>query len=310
MHEVISMFPALLHRIIDLFGHAQFVQVLIDHIAAAAATLKTFAADPKWLGAKIGFYGILHTWGGKLQQHLHLHFIVTGGGLDAAGNWKHLKHKGRFIFPVCALSQHFRYRFLSGLKRAHKKGLLKFPGELEELESYDAFERWIFHTFPKKWVVYAKPPFKGPEQVVKYIGKYTHRVAISNRRILSVENDRVRFMYKNTRHKKARWEETSLPVEAFFRRFLMHILPHRYHRIRHFGILANGQCRENVKDIRQQLTPRVEYPDQDEEPDKMPCPNCKTGRMITQCIISVLGRIIYHRVDDSPAVIPVFEDTS
>ncbi len=255
----------------------------------AAETLKTFAADPRHLGAKIGFYGILHTWGGKLWQHLHIHFIVTGGGLDHSGNWKPLKYKGKYIFPVRAMSARFRKLFMEALLKAHKMGKLNFPDKFREMEDYSAFSQWLHHTFPKKVIVFAKPPFKGPEEVVKYIGGYSHKVAISNSRIKSIDNGDICFTFKNTRNNN-KWEKTTLKADEFMRRFFMHVLPTKFHRIRHYGILANGKCKENVDEIRRQLGVDP-VPDAEEETYFKQCTVCKKGHMITVLVFAFGARI-------------------
>ncbi len=275
----------------NLFPLSLFNAVTIYDLlfSCAAATLKQFANDPEHLGAKIGFYGILHTWGGKLWQHLHIHFIVTGGGLKPSGEWKNLRYKGKFIFPVKALSKVFRGKFIENLKAAHKAGQLNFPGELKKFERFEAFNQWILHTFPKKWVVFAKKPFKSPKDVVKYIGRYTHRVAISNNRIKSMDNGRVCFSFKNYR-KKGRWEEATLEIPEFIKRFLYHVLPEGYHRIRYYGLFANGQCRKNVDYIKK-LLGSVSESDKPEEAfeELITCPKCEKGKLIP--VYSVLDRI-------------------
>jgi hypothetical protein len=208
---------------------------------SASHTLLEFGANPKRLGARIGFYGILHTWGGKLWLHPHIHFIVTAGGVNTQGKWVEPKYSSTFLFPVRALSSVFRAKFLNGLITVQKRGLLKQPGDLARFSNPDAFRQWLFHTVPRQWVVYSKPPFSGPEDVVRYIGRYTHSTAISNNRIVSIENDDVTFWFKNTR-KKSRWETTTLPVMEFINRFLLHVLPKHFHRIRYYGFLANGKA--------------------------------------------------------------------
>jgi len=219
----------------------------------AAETLLQFGRDPKWLGALIGFYGILHTWGGKLWQHLHLHFIVSGGGLSEDGRWVRSKYKGKFIFPVKALSQVFRGKFIEGLKKAHADGRLVLPTGLRHLKNAGQFENFVDALVARNWVVFAKRPFAGPEKVVRYIGRYTHRIAISNRRLIKIEDDRVYFHYKDYRD-DGKWKQCHLEAEVFVKRFLMHVLPSGFHRIRHYGFLSNGRCKAMVARIRKLLS--------------------------------------------------------
>jgi hypothetical protein len=182
-----------------IFPLCQYNQKLICNLLfrCAAETLKAFGRDPRWLGAEIGFYGILHTRGQTMWPHPHLHLIVTGGGLNDDGEWVSPEYGGRFLFPVCAVSKVFRGKFLAGLRKAYDDGELTIPDEKAELETPSGFEAYIGRLAGRKWVVYTKAPFAGPEEVVRHIGRYSHRVAISNHRILSVENGRVTFSYKD-----------------------------------------------------------------------------------------------------------------
>ena len=167
---------------------------------AAAQTLLCFGHDPKWLGAQIGFYGILHTWSQTLWPHPHLHFIVTAGGLSPDGQWVEPKYKRTFLFPVKALSQVFRGKFIQGLKSAYASGELVFADTLK-ITDPAAFERWVNQLVSRHWVVYSKPPFGGPDEVVRYIGRYSHRVTISNYRLVSLQDGKVCFSYKDRREK-------------------------------------------------------------------------------------------------------------
>ncbi len=259
----------------------------------ASQTLLAFGENPKRLGARIGFYGILHTWGGKLWLHPHIHFIVTAGGVNTRGEWVEPKYSSTFLFPVRALSNVFRAKFLSSLIAAHAKGQLRLPGDLARLSRPEAFRQWLFHTVPRDWVVYSKPPFSGPEDVVKYIGRYTHSTAVSNNRIVSLDDDIVRFWFKNTR-KKSRWETTGLPVTEFISRFLIHVLPKHFHRIRYYGFLANGKAGRQLLSIRQDLDDRLES-----APDPIllinqacQCPACGNGSMITFLVLDGFGNIV------------------
>jgi hypothetical protein len=256
----------------------------------SSETLLDFGHNPKRLGATIGFYGILHTWGGKLWPHPHVHYITTAGGIDKEGHWKSLKYHSSFLFPVKALSNVFRAKFFEGILKAHDNGLLKFPEELSCLAESHTFRQWLYHEVPKEWVVFSKPPFSGPEDVVKYIGRYTHRCAISNNRIIAEQDGKVEFWFKNTK-KNARWERTSLPVITFMERFLYHVLPKHFHRIRYYGFLANGKAKTNLENIRRDL--KIEPVQISTVPEKgMVCPQCKKGTMMIILVMDGYGNII------------------
>ncbi len=259
----------------------------------SSQTLIEFGENPKRLGARIGFYGILHTWGGRLWLHPHIHFIVTAGGVNTRGEWVEPKYSSTFLFPVRALSNVFRAKFLSGLIAAHSKGLLRMPDELAQNSSLSVFKQWLFHTVPKDWVVYSKPPFSGPAEVVKYIGRYTHSTAISNNRIISMEGDTVEFWFKNTRE-KSRWETTSLHVMDFIDRFLFHVLPKHFHRIRYYGFLANGKAGTQIQSIRQLLSDRGDpVLETAQSPDPISqCPECSKGTMITFLVLDGYGNVV------------------
>ncbi len=208
--------------------------------AAAAQTLQTFGRDPKHLGGEIGVTAILHTWGQNLGQHIHLHCLVTGGVLTEDGSQWIPSHP-RYLFPVRALSPVFRAKFLAGLERAFEKGLL--PRE-------DIDARSLVTTLrDKPWVVYAKRPFAGPESVLQYLGRYTHRIAISNDRILGLRDGRVRFRWRDYRDDN-RNKVMTLPAEEFLRRFLLHVWPSGFMRIRHFGLLANRHRKDKLERCR------------------------------------------------------------
>src|SRR5262245_51573929 len=205
---------------------------------AAAETLLTIAADPKRLGAAIGFLAVLHTWGQNLHLHPHLHCIVPGGGISPNGEgWIRCK-KRSFFLPVSVLRSRFRRLFLIYLRKAFQDGRLKFHGEMAGLNQPAAFQTLCQQTGRIKWVVFVKPPFGGPEQVLKYLARYTHRVAISNRRLLSMEAGRVTFEYKDYADGNKK-KIMTLEATEFIRRFLLHILPSGFVRIRQFGFLAN-----------------------------------------------------------------------
>ena len=207
---------------------------------ATAETLTTIAADPKHLGADIGVTAVLHTWGQKLDHHPHLHCIVPGGGISPDGT-RWVPSRPKFLVHVRVLSELFRRLFLEGLSRLHADGALQFFGDLAPLSNPRAFDAYLAPLWFTDWVVYAKRPFAGPGQVLAYLARYTHRVAISNRRLLEVGDDHVSFRWKDYREDgKARMKVMRLAPGEFTRRFLMHVLPDGFHRIRHYGLFANG----------------------------------------------------------------------
>jgi len=222
-----------------------------------ATTLRSIAADPKHLGAQIGFFAVLHTWGQQLVHHPHLHCVVPGGGLSVDGHrWiscrcskKNGKH---FFLSVKVLSARFRHLFRDALLEAFQQGQLCFFGDLARLSNPETFRRWLRAACSQRWVVYAKRPFGGPAQVIEYLGRYTHRVAISNHRLLKIEDGRVWFRWKDYRHGGV--EKTlSLSAVEFLRRFFLHVLPSGFVRIRHCGFLANCHVEEKIACCRQLL---------------------------------------------------------
>jgi hypothetical protein len=210
----------------------------------AAATLRTIAADPKHLGAELGFLAVLHTWGQNLHHHPHVHCVVPGGGLSLDGS-RWIACRSGFFLPVRVLSKLFRRLFLKELQAAFDAGKLGFFGALARLGSPTAFACRLRALRGVDWVVYAKRPFGGPEQVLAYLGRYTHRVAISNSRLVSMENGLVTFRWKDYRH-HGKSKLMMLDADEFIRRFLLHTLPDGFHRIRHYGFLANGQRAEKL----------------------------------------------------------------
>ena len=220
---------------------------------ASAQTLLTIAADPKHLGAKIGITSVLHTWGSAITHHPHVHVIVPGGGLSPDGS-RWIACRPGFFLPVKVLSRLFRRLFLEGLVRLHNTGKLAFFGNLAGLAGPEAFAAHLALLRKTDWVVYAKPPFGGPEAVLAYLSRYTHRVAISNHRLISADADTVAFHWKDYRIKRGdRMKVMRLPTDEFIRRFLIHVLPSGFHRIRHAGFLANGIRRDRIKKIRRLL---------------------------------------------------------
>ena len=219
----------------------------------AAQTLLTIAADPKHLGARIGATLVLHTWGSALTHHPHVHGIVPGGGLAPDGkSW--LACRPGFFLPVRVLSRLFRRRFLEELQRLHDSGKLRFFGEFAALAETKAFNSWLAPLRRIEWVVYAKRPFAGPEAVLAYLSRYTHRVVISNSRLLAMDERGVTFRWKDYRAKgRTRHKAMTLGADEFMRRFLLHVLPAGLHRIRHYGLLANGARQANLARARQLL---------------------------------------------------------
>jgi len=219
----------------------------------AAETLRTIAADPRHLGADIGATLVLHTWGSALTHHPHVHGIVPGGGLSANGDrWIACRHG--FFLPVRVLSRLFRRRFLEALIDAHQRGRLQFFGEYAQLANRAVFAQWLAPLRASEWFVYAKRPFAGPEAVLAYLSRYTHRVAISNQRLLAFDGRNVSFRWKDYRQKgRTRYKAMTLESSEFMRRFLLHVLPAGFHRIRHYGLLANPVRRTNLTRIRMLL---------------------------------------------------------
>lgn len=219
----------------------------------AAETLATIAADPKHLGARIGVTLVLHTWGSALTHHPHVHGIVAGGGVSLDGERWVACRRG-FFLSVRVLSRLFRRRFLEELERAHCEARLQFFGQHSALAEAAVFGAWLSPLEQCEWVVYAKRPFAGPEAVLTYLSRYTHRVAISNRRLVALDERGVTFRWKDYRDKgRTKFKSMTLAAEEFMRRFLLHVLPSGFHRIRHYGLLANAQRRENLAKARELL---------------------------------------------------------
>jgi len=219
---------------------------------AAAETLTELAADTKYLGAQIGFTSILHTWGQNLTHHPHIHCIVPGGGITPDGRWVNSRgcgHDGKsqkpFFIPVWILSRKFRGKFLFYLKQAHRSGDLEFHGLQSTFVNKDRFHEFLSGLYAKDWVVYCKPPFKTAASVVEYLGRYTHRIAISNNRIISADNGVVRFKWRDYKD-GSRWKVMELAAGEFIRRFLIHVLPPRFIKIRHYGLLGNRNRKEKL----------------------------------------------------------------
>ena len=248
---------------------------------AASETMTTIAADPKHLGARIGITAVLHTWGSAMTHHPHIHMIVPGGGLSPDGQ-RWVSSRPAFLLPVRVLSKLFRRLFLAGLHALHAAGQLCFFGAHTHLRDRRAFAHHIAPVGRKKWVVYAKAPFAGPEAVLAYLSRYTHRVAISNRRLVSLDEAGVTFQYKDYRREGVEQHQTmTLAVDEFIRRFLLHVLPKGFHRIRHYGLLASAGRKANVARAREMLAvpPATEAHEPTELPDPQPSCPCCGGRM-------------------------------
>jgi hypothetical protein len=249
---------------------------------ASAETVMTIAADPKRMGARVGMTSVLHTWGSGLTHHPHIHMIVPGGGLSPGGtSW--IACRPGFFLHVRVLSRLFRRLFLDGLTELHRAGQLAFFGDLAGLSEAKAFATWLAPFRKSEWVVYAKPPFGGPEAVLAYLSRYTHRVAISNARLVSADTQTVAFRWKDYRIKSGdRQKVMRLATPEFIRRFLIHVLPDGFHRIRHYGLLASSTRKANITKIRALLC--VQRPEQAvaSEPEaeiipltlREPCPCC------------------------------------
>ena len=263
---------------------------------ATAETLTTIAADPRHLGAEIGFFAVLHSWGQSLQFHPHLHCVVPGGGPSADGQ-RWVSCAPGFFLPVRVLSRLFRRLFLKYLRKAFDARKLRFFGAMERLRERPAFAWYLDRAKDSEWVVYAKRPFAGPQQVLDYVGRYTHRVAISNNRILDIENDQVRFQWKDYRHAD-KVKTMTLSADEFIRRFLLHVLPNGFQRIRYYGFLASRNRQEKLCHCRHLLgmpldppdAPTIEpnYRDRYEELtgcSLRQCPQCQRGRMVLVAIL-------------------------
>ena len=260
----------------------------------AAETLRTIAADPKHLGAQIGATLVLHTWGSALTHHPHVHGIVPGGGLSPDGE-RWVACKPGFFLPVRVLSRLFRRRFLEELAKAHRTGQLQFFGEFTQLADATAFADWLAPMRKCEWVVYAKRPFAGPAAVLAYLSRYTHRVAISNQRLVALNERGVTFRWKDYRAKgRTRNKTMTLGADEFMRRFLLHVLPRGFHRIRHYGLIANAERRDNLEKARELL--QVEAPDAQTEPqsDDRPagsgpptfvCPDCGAAMIVIDTLV-------------------------
>jgi hypothetical protein len=244
---------------------------------ASAATLLEAARDPRYFGAQIGFLGVLHTWGQSLEHHPHIHYIVPAGGLSRdACRW--IDSSRRFFLPVKVLSKIFRRKFSDELQELFQQHRLQLHNSLDQLASPDRFSRWLRQLVRKDWVVYAKPPFGGAEHVLNYLARYTHRVAISNHRLVACENHRVSFRWKDYAH-GGKQKVMTVPADEFLRRYLLHVLPKGLVRIRHFGLFANRSRAASLERCRSLLGTQTCADRPATAASQQPCPLC-SGPMI------------------------------
>jgi len=268
---------------------------------ATAETLRTLAADPQHLGAEIGFFAVLHSWGQNLLHHPHLHCVVPGGGLAPDGK-RWIACRPGFFLPVNVLSCLFQRLFLDYLQAAFEQGQRHFFSSLERLRDPHAFAHYLAPLRQIDWVVHAKPPFGGPEQVLNYLGRYTHRVAISNNRLLDIEDGKITFRWKDYRHND-RPRVMTLEADEFIRRFLLHVLPDGFQRIRHYGFLAHryrkaklALCRQLLGVALTAVVKRQDQPDYRDLYEKLTgrslreCPVCHAGHMVVIASLPASGR--------------------
>ena len=258
--------------------------------AAVNQTLQAFAKDPQWrLGGRLGFISVLHTWSQTLIDHFHLHCLVPAGALSFSKN-RWIPAKDNFLFKITSLALEFRKRYLKLLLNAYLKDTLIFTQKTAALNSRQAFQQLINSVSKTRWIAYAKRPFAGPQQVLEYLGRYTHRVAISNNRIISIDNGRVTFTYKD-RQRDNEIKEMTLDADEFIRRFLLHVLPKGFFKIRYFGFLSHTNKKKQIPLIRNLIDPDATLPEKIKESisemmlrltgiDISCCPKCKKGKMI------------------------------
>jgi hypothetical protein len=262
---------------------------------SASQSIKELTEDPKHLGAEVGFIAVLHTWSQTLMDHPHLHCIVTGGGLSPHGK-RWVPCKGGFFLPVKGLSRLFRGKFLAYFKEAYEKGKLAFPGEIALLKEKSAFKRLVKDLYEQEWVVYCKPSFRSAEMVMDYLGRYTHRVAISNERLVKVEHGKVTFRYRD-RSDNDTVKVMTLDASEFIRRFLLHILPDGFMKIRHYGILSNRNRKYKLAVCKKLLGTPCRHENREKElwqdlltritgTDPRICPYCGKGKMVLKKVLN------------------------
>jgi len=279
-------------------------QVVYDLLMSSAAkTVEAFGYDSKWLGGKTGFFMVLHTWGQQLCVHPHVHCVIPAIGYnkDKCELVRSKYEKNDFLFPVRGLSKVFRGKFIAGLKEAFNNKELEFKGEREGLSNRGRFEAWLNELVSNEWVVYSKAPFSSSEYVVRYVGRYTHRVAISNSRILSIDNGVIRFKFKNYKKMKEvenykdLWEEMELSSDEFIRRFLFHVLPFNFRRIRYYGFLSTNN-KKLFREIKESLS-AGSFGKKDETGRELKnwethCPCCNKGVLIRIVIVGGNGNLL------------------
>ncbi|MEA3435512.1 MAG: IS91 family transposase [Thermodesulfobacteriota bacterium] len=256
--------------------------------SAVSKTLQAFAKDPQWrLEGQLGFIAVLHTWSQTLMDHFHLHCLIAAGALSfAKDTWTPARES--FLFRIESLAKEFKKRYLQSLKSAYQNEKLIFPGNTVRYQSQQEFEKLVQSLSKVQWIAYAKRPFAGPEQVLEYLGRYTHRVAISNNRILSIDNGKVTFTYRDRENNETR--EMSLDANEFIRRFLMHVLPRGFMKIRYFGFLSHKNKKQAIPLLRKLIDPNTKLPEKINETifemmlrltgtDITCCPKCKKGKM-------------------------------
>ena len=263
---------------------------------ATADTLQSVAADPQYLGAQIGFFCILHSWGQSLHFHPHLHCVVPGGGISLDGShW--VACRPGFFLAVDVLSRRFRKVYLRYLEQAYAAGKLHFHGELQTLSDPESFALYVAPLHDSDWVVYAKPPFGGPDRVLDYLGRYTHRVAISNHRLKELKDGNVTFAYKDYKHEQ-RQKMMTVSADEFLRRFLLHVLPDSFQRIRHYGLLGNRHRAEHLVRCRELLAMPAPIPQPTSSCrercqqliaiDPFQCPKCNRGTMVRIALLPIV----------------------
>jgi hypothetical protein len=293
---------------IAIYNQKIFYDLLFS---CSAETMKQFAGNAKWwdlseydepfesMDIQPGFFSTLHTWGQTLSFHPHIHIIAAGGGIRNNSEWVWPKYGKKFLFPVKAMAKVFRGKYIEGLKTAYYNDELQLPGQLEVFKNPRVFETWINDLVNRDWVSYCKAPFDGPGQVIEYVGRYTHRVAINNHRIQSIEDGKVTFRYKDYKN-DGKKRNITLDAEEFITRFLHHVLPKRFHRLRHYGFLSNGNTglrtalellilEEEVSNDKNEELAEKYFLDTDTIRN---CPICHCGRMTTVFAMDKNGRIV------------------
>ena len=283
-------------------------------LKASAETLLAIAADPKRLGVKIGFTSVLHTWGSAMTHHPHVHMIVPGGGLSPDGS-KWISSSANFPLPVPVLARMFRGKMLAMLKTAHEAGRLQFFGDHAQLADKAAFKSWLEPLYDTKWHVHAKRPFAGPEQVLAYLARYTYRVAIGNSRLVAADEKGVTFRYKDYRIEGPdRYKTMTVAPGEFIRRFMLHVLPKGFHRIRNYGLLASSRTKadtiERARELIELATPPHSHLGRRSPMRRLPTPRRQTSRSIPARAAAVAwsssrcSRPAAHRATDRPRCRP------